>query len=308
MLLETISYSLTTMGKGKGNNTDNAEDDGELSLKDLFKKIDGLEKNMEQRIADSEARLVAKISQQHNSLIEKIDSNLVLITENAAKAHEALQLAYENEKSIDDMEATNATTVADLTELKKKVESLEEDVSTFSVKNKVLERRLEDQTNRSSRKSVIIRGLPEVDGETWDDTRRELCNKLSQYLKWSFEQLRDKIERVHRGKPVTEQDRRYGKRDIYCLFYDWNDCEALKKDFSLHGKNSGIYIDQKYGPNTTWRRSQALKVRKDLKEAGTIFGGYVAYPAKLMVKDGQNDRKYRLYEDFSAIDCPIDLK
>ena len=71
-----------------------------------------------------------------------------------------------------------------------------------------------------------------------------------------------------------------------------------------HGKNKGIYVDQRFGPNTTWRRNQALIARKNLKTRGEIVGGFLRYPAKLFVKR-QGAQTYTLEEDFSGIDVPL---
>ena len=49
---------------------------------------------------------------------------------------------------------------------------------------------------------------------------------------------------------------------------------------------------------TTRRRNMALAERKRLKEAGELVSGYVAFPAKLMVKK-HGDKEYKLHTDFS---------
>ena len=60
-----------------------------------------------------------------------------------------------------------------------------------------------------------------------------------------------------------------------------------------------------YSPLTTQRRNLAFESRKRFKEQGVITGGYVEFPAKLMVniagdigEDGK--KKYRLYTNFST--------
>ena len=72
-----------------------------------------------------------------------------------------------------------------------------------------------------------------------------------------------------------------------------------------HGSSSNIFIDQHYGPDTTWRRNQALACRKELKAAGSIVSGYVQYPANLMVKYSVQDQKYVLNKDFSKLEVPL---
>ena len=48
----------------------------------------------------------------------------------------------------------------------------------------------------------------------------------------------------------------------------------------------------------------ALMARKSLKENGEIASGYIAYPAKLMVKypGEKREAKFTLHEDFSNAD------
>ena len=61
-----------------------------------------------------------------------------------------------------------------------------------------------------------------------------------------------------------------------------------------------MYADYKYGPLTSIRRSQALKLRKELKESGEIQQGYIQYPAKLMVRYAGADG-YKEHQDFSKM-------
>ena len=95
-----------------------------------------------------------------------------------------------------------------------------------------------------------------------------------------------------------------GPRVVHALFCNWNDCEKLKKDMREHGRGSGVYVEQRYGPDTTWRRNRALELRKELKSNNTISSGYLAYPAKLMVKYNTHDQKYTLHRDFSNEPVP----
>ena len=65
-----------------------------------------------------------------------------------------------------------------------------------------------------------------------------------------------------------------------------------------------ISADQKYGPLTSRRRSLALQKRKELKQDGHITGGYLEFPAKLMVNVGgevsnRGKKIYRMHSNFS---------
>ena len=69
-------------------------------------------------------------------------------------------------------------------------------------------------------------------------------------------------------------------------------------------KEFKITADQKYGPITTRRRGLALRKRKELKAQGVIAGGYVKFPARLMVNlpgnvDVEGRKIYTMHTDFS---------
>ena len=53
--------------------------------------------------------------------------------------------------------------------------------------------------------------------------------------------------------------------------------------FKENPGKDGVYVEPQFGPITTWRRNQALKLRKEMKAKKEILKGYVDYPAKLMV-------------------------
>ena len=110
------------------------------------------------------------------------------------------------------------------------------------------------------------------------------------------------IERCHRS---THKTNYHGKNPefIFALCYDWKDTLWLtdtyrKKNIAEEAFRSAC--EYKYGPLTTQRRNLALEERKKLKQAGTISNGYVAYPAKLMVRTGRSG-KYELHTDFSKV-------
>ena len=62
-----------------------------------------------------------------------------------------------------------------------------------------------------------------------------------------------------------------------------------------------------YGPLTSERRRLAMKERKILKDNNDIVSGYVAFPAKLMVKKTSNG-KYQCHKDFSGVSVKLSIK
>ena len=160
----------------------------------------------------------------------------------------------------------------------------------------LLEKKLEDQINRSCRKTLIVKGIPEEANETWEQTRNLVATQINNICKTNIEP-ESNIERAHRGKKTPHLHKH---RDIHLCLYDWNDADSILKGFKKFGlKNrEKIFIEQRYGPDTTWRRNKAMILRKQLKEEKRITSGYVAFPAKLMVKKVGDDR-YTLHKDFS---------
>ena len=137
-----------------------------------------------------------------------------------------------------------------------------------------------------------------------------LCKTLSPIINVPADEISEMIERVHRGgKPTlannnnTNNNNRQS-RVIHARLYDWNNVERLKDLMWKRGKNKGIYIDQRFGPNTTWRRNQALVARRELKARGEIAGGFLRYPAKLFVKR-EGAQNYTLQENFSSVAVPL---
>ena len=246
---------------------------------------------LEQRIAEVET----------STSVNKNNISTVVIT-----ANNALNEAKENTGTI----AKLQTEVDHLSEFEKRAESqlakLVETVDVLSVRSNIAEVRLEEQTNRSLRKTLVIRGVKERANEkSWEETRGVAVDALVSVTKMEWEYLNKEIERVHRGKVVEDEDKLFGKRNIYILFYDWNISSEVLDNFRKHGKSTGIFIDQMYGPDTSYRRNQAIKYRKTLFEQEKIAHGFVDYPAKLMVKvNGQ--KGYRLEKDFSHIPIPME--
>ena len=84
--------------------------------------------------------------------------------------------------------------------------------------------------------------------------------------------------------------------------------ELFISNMRKHGRNSRVYVEQRYGPDTTWRRNNALALRKDLKAQGAVTSGFIAYPAKLMVKYNAQDRQYTMHQDFSNTEVPVQTR
>ena len=207
---------------------------------------------------------------------------------------------------VDEIQKTADDALAKAKQNEADIKTFKAALSTSAETIKALENKLEDNVNRQCRKTLIIKGIKEKPNETWDTTEQLVARKISEASNGDTSQdsaLR-MIERAHRSRPNKFKK---GCRDIYAALYDWKDAEYVLKSFTaknISDKSFKVFCEQKYGPLTTARRNQALIARKALKASGEIISGYVAYPAKLMVKyPGQKkDDKFSVHEDFSNID------
>ena len=280
------------------------EDDREVCLKHLSETI---ARDMKALNNELLSKLTTVIDERLQKYTDKISELENIVDKNL---HEISTL----QSVVSEMKIKNDEQSSDIDILKQeisliKVQNLNiTSLSDISVANvKKLEDRIEERTNRQLRKTIVIKGIQELDGgESWMDTRELVAETLSTHIKClSYDEALDMFERVHRGPP-TKNIAKKNARDIYAALHDWDDCEFLTKTFrkiNAKNKNLKIYIDYKYGPLTTRRRSEALKVRKELLSDRTIVAGYIAYPAKLYVKSAGDDN-YSFLKDFSDSEVP----
>ena len=261
---------------------------------------------IQESIERSESNVRNHIDLKIQSLSQDIAKNQKLIADVTNTADEAKYLANVNSDEIKLLTERVGNLETEKGELEDKVTALTQRESTQLVRINVMQKRLEDQTNRNSRTSLIIRGVPETDDESWDDTRHNLCTALAPIVGKEPNEISDMIERVHRGKARQNQNNN-GEvaRAIHCRFFDWNDSELIKLQAIKSSRRSNIFVEQYYGPNTTYRRNLAKAERKKLKEENVIFSGHVKYPAKLFVKYAATDRQYSFHSDFSNEDVPL---
>ena len=270
------------------------------NIQELIERLDKVENSMKAHVTEQ----CTNLSEDLNA---SITANRSLIEEVKTTAQQSFDVANENSAKLVGLTSHVAELEKQKTTLVGEVNELKKTQATQAIQINVLQKRLEDQTCRNSRNSLIIRGVPEDNDEkTWDDTRRVLCSSLSRIVNVGEQDLSRMIERVHRGKKRNDNQH---PRVIHARLFDWNDVETLKKRMLKNGKNSNIFVEQRFGPDTQYRQNEAKKLRKELKEKGAIGAGYVQYPARLMVKKDPRDRneKYRLYQDFSNIPVPLHI-
>ena len=239
----------------------------------------------QQLIADFERIIDERITELANHLFERVDDLERNVSNNNKKILENSKKVKELEDKADCLKKHNKS-------LQTKIEAQEKTICD-------LQESFEDQINRNARKTLIFTNVPETSDETYDVSptlANTICKATNGEI--TIEKAKAMVERAHRGK--ARRNSKGGPRPIYAAIDDWRNSEKVK-DLFLDKKNkSGIYCQQMFGPRTTWRRSQALKMRKELKDQDPRTKGYVAFPARLMVKK-QGDTKYHLYRDFSNV-------
>lgn len=260
----------------------------------------------------------SKIMNNINETFKKFDERLVALetksktnTDVAVAAHD---LAKKVEQELFDLRAEMATLKESntlLTESNTKLVSdnaqLNDTVSKQAIKLHVHSLRSENAANRGLRKTVEIRGIPEPEEEkTWDETREVAANAIANATGMDPNAVGDMFERIHRGKKYAGPEPAKYPRKIFATMHNWNHIEVLRKALRTDGRDSNIFVDRMYGPDTTYRQKLAIKKRQALKNSKTIISGYVDFPAKLFVKYGQNS-KYVLCEDFSDVPIPDDV-
>ena len=177
------------------------------------------------------------------------------------------------------------------------IDGLRTEIGELRGEMKKLHSEVDDQINRNMRNNIIIKDLPEVNSDDErEDTRQLVITTLADMSdgKYSEDYLDQYIDRAHRGKKLRDGERR-GPRHVYVKFLS----SQLVDDFVLFARSSDgtIRIDKQYSKPVTDRRNLAFMERKTLKRQKTIVGGYVEFPAKLMVKfPGQ--KKYTLHKEF----------
>ena len=245
------------------------------------------------------------LAQRVTQLEEQSKENTNNIAQVTIIANDAKSQCSSNSVAIGTLETETDALSVNNESLLKRVEALEKHNDILAIRTNVAEQRLEDQTNRSLRKTVIIRGVPEEDHEDWKETRVVGVAALQAATKMNNSYINKGIERIHRGEAKGVDDANYKKRPIYLVCYDWNFVEEVLDNFGKHGRTSGIFIDRMYGPDTSYRRNLLLQRRKELKKNKTIAQGFIDYPAKLYVKHKKEDAKYTLLENYSNVEIPI---
>ena len=145
------------------------------------------------------------------------------------------------------------------------------------------------------RNSLVIKGIPELENESWEQSKHAVGNLLGPLLHENPLNIADGIERAHRGG----EKRQNKPRNIYTRFY----CSENVKYYNTKirelnmRKATDVTCSLQFSKKLTIRRNNAMMERNNLKSSGKIVSGYVEFPADLMIKKPGSTR-YELCEKF----------
>ncbi len=187
----------------------------------------------------------------------------------------------------------------DVTHVREDCFSMKKSIDNLQKENTNLKRQLDNVEGQSRRSNIIIRGLPEGRGETWDDCDRLVRDTLVADLKMSREDA-DKlhIERAHRlPQRRTGTRRGGGGRDIIFKPSFFQDKVIIMKKAKKIRPAGIFFMDDLTQPV----RLARAKLKDKLTQAREA--GYVAFLShdKLVVLNGDKRNVYVYREDSDTV-------
>ena len=122
------------------------------------------------------------------------------------------------------------------------------------------------------RNTLVFKGVKVSDKESWKDTENNLVEKIKSIVP---DVPKNVIERCHRSAKSNDNKPRH----IVAQFHSWKDADYIRQEFAkanAKDKKFQIYCSQKYGPMTTHRRNEAMKLWRELLSKKEIAKAYVA--------------------------------
>jgi hypothetical protein len=153
------------------------------------------------------------------------------------------------------LEFTQKNTEEELKNSDKKIKVLEEEIDKLKeiprwgeeIKNKMVE-----QEDRSRRNNLRFEGIPETEGESWDDCANKVVNFLQERLQMKTDFIC--IERAHRGGRTVQ-----GKpRVIVAKFLNYNDKSSILLNCAKL-KNTPYCLYEDFSKETTEIRKEKWK-------------------------------------------------
>ena len=184
-------------------------------------------------------------------------------------------------RSIDEIPLDNSLMLNDSSQ-NSHLNSLEKQV-------KDLKEALDDQVNRNCRQTMVFWGVPENQGE---NTTTVLADVLAKATKTKRPTVLQYLDRVHRGKLSEKYPN--NPRPIYAKFTTWKHAQNYNQNLIKYNQNiknddeRKVFVDQLYSNEISKRRKIAREEIKTLKAQEKNLKCFIKYPAKVMVKRGEN--------------------
>ena len=212
--VSSSSSPKTPSGKPSQNSHSETEDLLEMSLtetehgnKDLEAFADRLIKNYDSKVSKLLDQKLDKLNEQFSTRFGKIEKSILNISEKCTKLNEDIT-------AVSHKADTN----------KDSIENLREELEFRDKKIDTLEREIDDLCNRSMRKTLVFRGLPEnAEGAyTWENVRKFLLKFLALYDP-EFAHL--SIDKAHRSARKIDPRKLKSPRprSVFAEFVSWQD-------------------------------------------------------------------------------------
>ena len=148
---------------------------------------------LQKSIADSEKSIRDDLGGKFNTLMLKVDENKAAIKVVNVCANHANAQSKDNANSIAELQER-------VSRLEQEKKTMSDNQDTQAVQIATLQSRLEDQTCRNARKSLIIRGIAKRnESEKWHETRTAVCEAFNKAFGLTKKEVNNMIERIHRG-------------------------------------------------------------------------------------------------------------
>ena len=245
----------------------------EINMKQISEDLKSfLTKEMDNNVK----KITEKIIEKMDTKFDELSTRIEIIDK---KAEVAESLAKQNQNSISNLTSESTALQEKIAEQAKKIHELEVNI--------------EDQINRNSRDTLVIRGIKKENQEkTWNNTSHVLSSSLCGLFGWNPNQFLSDIERAHRG------DYKNPNSPIYVKFISWKVSQAVLDSIirANRSRQTNISASQKYSDKVQKRMNRLLITRQEFKsdEEKSSWKSYVKYPGVLMVKKPE-DRNYSVY-------------
>lgn len=172
--------------------------DSPMQMKDWFNAFEirltnSLTTSVAKKIADSETKILAQIDQRFTNLDERLST-----------VETTVKQVHNNTININTVTGIANTNTTDIGDVRSELSALK--LETSSIREGMVEQKrafvekVEALTNRSLRKNVVIRGIPENANEkTWEDTHNIVKNAIAEATGAPVDNYSDVFERIHRG-------------------------------------------------------------------------------------------------------------